>query len=92
MVLLSEVRRPDDAALTARKILQAMAQTHCIDAHEFQLTTSIGVSVYPGNGLDAESLIRNADAAMYLAKKNGRNRFECYRPALNVPPEPVAAK
>jgi diguanylate cyclase (GGDEF)-like protein/PAS domain S-box-containing protein len=79
-VLLSEVRRPEDAAVSAEKILQALAQTHCIDAHELQVTTSIGVSIFPGDGQDAESLIRNADAAMYQAKKNGRHRFEFYRP------------
>lgn len=90
-VLLSEVRRPDDASTLAEKILQALARTHCINAHELRVTTSIGVSVYPGDGLEAESLIRNADAAMYQAKKNGRHRFEFYRPALNAPPVQAAA-
>lgn len=90
-VLLSEVRRPEDAAALAEKILRALAQPHCIDAHELQVTTSVGVSVHPGDGLEAESLIRNADAAMYQAKKNGRHRFEFYRPALNAPPAQAAA-
>jgi len=56
-----------------------------------QVTTSIGVSVYAGDGLNAQSPVRNADAAMYQAKKNGRNRFECYRPAVNAPPAPATA-
>lgn len=90
-VLLSEVQRPDDAATLAEKILQALARTHCIDAHELQVTTSIGVSVYPGDGLEAEPLIRNADTAMYQAKKNGRHRFEFYRPVLTAPPAQAAA-
>jgi len=79
-VLLSDVQRPDDAAVSTEKILKALARVHCIDEHELRVTSSIGVSVFPGDGLDAELLIRNADAAMYQAKKLGRNCFEFYWP------------
>lgn len=90
-VLLSEVRRPKDAAVAAEKILKALARTHCIDTNELQVNTSIGVSVFPCDGIDAEALIRNADAAMYQAKKNGRHRFEFCQHTLYAPAGPVVA-
>jgi EAL domain-containing protein (putative c-di-GMP-specific phosphodiesterase class I) len=64
-------------------VLQAVAEIHSVDAHELQLTASIGVSVYPDDGLDAEALIKNADAAMYDAKKSGRQSYQFYRPEMN---------
>ena len=53
-----------------------------IDGHEVHVTKSIGVSVYPGDGADAESLIRNADAAMYLAKEGGRQGYRFFEAAM----------
>ena len=84
VVLLSEVEQPEDAAITARRMLQAVAEPHSIDQHELHVTTSIGVSVYPDDGLDAETLIKNADTAMYQAKENGRQSYQFFKPAMNV--------
>jgi diguanylate cyclase (GGDEF)-like protein/PAS domain S-box-containing protein len=84
VVLLSEVAEAEDAAITARRMLQAVAQPHSIDKHELYVTTSIGVSVYPDDGLDAETLIKNADTAMYQAKENGRQSFQFFKPAMNA--------
>jgi diguanylate cyclase (GGDEF)-like protein/PAS domain S-box-containing protein len=84
VVLLSEVAQEEDAALTAKRMLQAVAQSHSIDRHDLYVTTSIGVSVYPGDGLDAEALIKNADTAMYQAKENGRQSFQFFKPAMNA--------
>jgi diguanylate cyclase (GGDEF)-like protein len=84
VVLLSEVERSEDAAITARRMLNAVAQPHTIDKHDFHITTSIGVSVYPDDGLDAETLIQNADTAMYQAKENGRQSFQFFKPAMNA--------
>ena len=61
-------------------MLAAAAQTHCVDQHELHVTASIGVSVYPADGLDAVTLIRNADVAMYRAKKNGRQSYQFFNP------------
>ena len=61
-----------------------MAEAHSIDQHELHVTTSIGVSVYPDDGLDAETLIKNADTAMYQAKENGRQSYQFFKPAMNV--------
>jgi diguanylate cyclase (GGDEF)-like protein/PAS domain S-box-containing protein len=84
VVLISEVTRSEDAALAARRMLQAVAEAHSIDQHDLHITTSIGVSVYPDDGLDAETLIKNADIAMYQAKENGRQSYQFFTPAMNV--------
>ena len=84
VVLLSEMQQWEDAALTAKRMLLAVAKGHSIDQHDLHLTTSIGISVYPDDGLDAETLIKNADTAMYQAKENGRSRYQFFEPAMNV--------
>jgi diguanylate cyclase (GGDEF)-like protein/PAS domain S-box-containing protein len=84
VVLLLDVEEPEDAALAARKILQAVAEAHPIDRHDLCVTASIGVSVYPDDGLDAETLIKNADMAMYQAKENGRQSYQFFKPAMNL--------
>ena len=84
VVLLSEREQPEDAALTARRMLKAVAEAHPIDQHDLHVTTSIGLSVYPDDGLDAETLIKNADTAMYQAKENGRQSYQFFKPAMNV--------
>jgi diguanylate cyclase (GGDEF)-like protein/PAS domain S-box-containing protein len=84
VVLLSEVDRAEDAAIAARRMLQAVAGAYSIGQHDLHITTSIGVSVYPDDGLDAETLIKNADTAMYQAKENGRQSYKFFKPAMNV--------
>jgi diguanylate cyclase (GGDEF)-like protein/PAS domain S-box-containing protein len=84
VVLLSEVAHSEDPAITARRMLQAVKGTHSIGQHDLHVTTSIGVSVYPDDGLDAETLIKNADTAMYQAKENGRQGYQFFKPAMNV--------
>jgi diguanylate cyclase (GGDEF)-like protein/PAS domain S-box-containing protein len=84
VVLLSEVEQSEDPAITARRMLEAVAQPHSIDRHDLHVTASIGVSVYPDDGLDAETLIKNADTAMYQAKENGRQSYQFFKPAMNA--------
>jgi diguanylate cyclase (GGDEF)-like protein/PAS domain S-box-containing protein len=84
VVLLSEVGQPADAAITARRMLAAVAEAHSLDQHDLYITASIGVSVYPDDGSDAETLIKNADTAMYQAKENGRQNYQFFKPAMNV--------
>ena len=84
VVLLNEVGQDEDAAITARRMLQTVAEAHSIDQHDLHVTTSIGVSVFPDDGLDAETLIKNADTAMYQAKENGRQSYQFFKPAMNV--------
>lgn len=82
VVTLSDIREVDDVAAVAEKILQAVAAPALIDGQEVQVTTSIGIAVYPDAGCDSESLLRAADAAMYEAKAEGRR---IYRFAAQVP-------
>lgn len=84
VVLLSEAEQSEDAAIIARRMLQAVAEPHSIDQRDLHVTTSIGVSVYPDDGLDAEALIKNADTAMYQAKENGRQSYRFFKPAMNI--------
>jgi diguanylate cyclase (GGDEF)-like protein len=76
VALVSEVGQPKDAAIAARKMLQAVAEAHSVGQHDLRITASIGVSIYPDDGADAETLLKNADTALYEAKENGR---QCYR-------------
>jgi diguanylate cyclase (GGDEF)-like protein/PAS domain S-box-containing protein len=84
VVLLSEVAQADDAAISARRILMMLTAPHSIDGRDLHVTASIGVSVYPDDGLDAETLIKNADTAMYQAKENGRQGYQFFKPTMNV--------
>src|ERR1700723_1314377 len=79
VVLLSQVEREEDAAFSARKILRSLAQPHLIDSKSVDISVSIGVSTYPNDGRDAESLMNKADTAMYEAKQTGRNNFQFFR-------------
>lgn len=84
IVLLSEVQEAEDAAITARRLLRAIEEPHHVDAHELYVTASIGVSVYPDDGTDAETLVKNADTAMYQAKENERQGYQFFTSAMNV--------
>jgi diguanylate cyclase len=83
-VLLPEVENVQDAVLVADKFIKAMAQPHLISGHQLRITISIGISICPDNSKDAETLIMNADVAMYQAKKMGRNNYQVFNLAMNV--------
>jgi diguanylate cyclase (GGDEF)-like protein/PAS domain S-box-containing protein len=84
VVLLSEEEDSEDASITAKRMQRAVAEAHFIDQHDLHVTCSVGVSVYPDDGLNAETLIKNADTAMYQAKANGRQKYQYFKPAMNV--------
>src|SRR5258706_12653848 len=84
VVVLAELRQPEDAGQVAQKILAALPQPVNIDGHELRVTTSIGICVHPHDGEDAETLMRNADAAMYHAKQTGRNNFQFFTRQINI--------
>jgi len=84
VLLLQEVRGPEDVAVTARRVLKAVSEAHSIDQHDLFVTASIGVSMYPDDGLDANTLMKNADTAMYQAKENGRQCYKFFKPAMNI--------
>jgi diguanylate cyclase (GGDEF)-like protein len=84
VILLSEVAHATDASVTADKILQALRVPIRVDQHELHVTGSIGIVTYPDDGADAESLIKNADFAMYHAKDNGRDTYRFFRSDMNA--------
>lgn len=83
VVLLSDVAQAEDAAICASKILEAVAQVHSIDGHDLHVTASGGISIYPDDGDDAETLMKNADTAMYQAKEMGRQTHRFFKTAMN---------
>jgi diguanylate cyclase (GGDEF)-like protein len=84
VVLLAEVKEVQDAVFTAEKLIAAMAEPHLVNGHQFHVTLSIGISLYPDDGKDVEDVVRNADTAMYQAKKSGRNKYQVFTPDMNV--------
>ncbi len=81
--VLSELRRPDDAALVAQKVVSALARPFLLEGQEIYVTASLGIGIYPSDGCDPDTLLRNADTAMYRAKERGRNGYEFYLPQMN---------
>jgi diguanylate cyclase (GGDEF)-like protein/PAS domain S-box-containing protein len=78
VVMLQEVKEPQDAAAAARKILSAAIKPLQIFGHECRVTASIGISLYPADAQDEQSLMKNADLAMYVAKEEGKNNSQFY--------------
>ena len=83
LILVIEDEHVHNAAHIAEKILESLTAPHLILKHEFHTTASIGISVYPTDGRDAETLIKNADTAMYHAKASGRNNYQFFNPDMN---------
>jgi diguanylate cyclase (GGDEF)-like protein/PAS domain S-box-containing protein len=84
VILLSEIAYPEDAARSAKKLLLSLTAPHSIGGQDLRIDGSIGISVYPEDGEDAETLIKNADMAMYHAKESGRNNFQFFKPDMNL--------
>ena len=82
-MILSSVRHADDAALVARKILGQLSLPVLLDERELFITGSIGIALFPGDATTAGELIKQADSAMYLAKKLGGNTFQYYTSKVN---------
>ncbi|HSN68645.1 MAG TPA: EAL domain-containing protein, partial [Thermoanaerobaculia bacterium] len=83
-ILLARVPTPSDATTVAQKILESVARPFRIEGQELFATTSIGIALYPSDGADAETLLKNADSAMYRAKELGRNNFQLCTPGMNA--------
>ncbi|MES2299130.1 MAG: EAL domain-containing protein [Pseudomonadota bacterium] len=84
IIVTTDERHAQDAAQSARKVLTEIAAPHIIDGHHLQVTTSVGISVYPDDGNDADTLVKNADTAMYHAKSQGRDNYQFFNSAMNV--------
>jgi len=84
VVVLSTINNPLDVARKAAEIIEKLGTTYHIDVNELNSTPSIGISLYPENGHDGQSLMKHADIAMYHAKELGRNRFQFFTENLNI--------
>ena len=84
VIPLTQLERAEDAAIIARKILRAVAAPHIIDDKSLDISVSVGGSTFPDYGLDSESLLSQADAAMYEAKLRGRNGYEFFRKDMSI--------
>lgn len=84
VIALIDIAKPDDAALVAKKVLGIFASPFLISGHEVSISASIGISVYPADGLTIEDLVKNADVAMYRAKDQGRSTSLFYSSDMNV--------
>jgi diguanylate cyclase (GGDEF)-like protein len=84
VVLLTELVEEKYAATVAQKIITVIAKPFVLLGQDFRVTASIGISTYPTDGLDEQTLTKTADIAMYQAKEDGRNQFQFYSEALNA--------
>ena len=84
VVILPGISGAPDAAKVANKIIDQLSRPIVIDGHEVFATASVGISLFPNDGLDRNSLITNADVAMYRAKEEGRNHFQFYTVGMNA--------
>ncbi len=83
-VILGDLRVAEDACVVAQKILDALVKPFFIQEHELYVTASVGISMYPVDGNDAQDLLKNADTAMYRAKEAGRNTYRFYTGEMNT--------
>ena len=84
VILLAEIEQPQDAAYVAEKLLAALAVPQLVGGHELYVTLSIGISVYPDDSHDVDTVMQNADTAMYFAKTGGRNNYQFFKAFMNT--------
>jgi len=83
VILLSEIRRGEDGARVSRRVIEAISEPFMLSSREIVVTGSVGISVFPDDGEDLDTLLRNADVAMYNAKEKGRNTYQFYTESMN---------
>jgi diguanylate cyclase (GGDEF)-like protein/PAS domain S-box-containing protein len=83
-MLLPEIRNSDDAAIISQRIKESLIRPLNLAGHEVVITPTIGIAIFPEDGNNSEDLFRNADTAMYAAKRDGKNQFQFYNKAMNV--------
>ncbi|MCQ4346273.1 EAL domain-containing protein [Pseudomonas stutzeri] len=84
VILLEGLGEGTQAAQVAQNLLNACSGHYCVAEHELAVTPSIGIALCPADGRDAETLLKNADTAMYHAKSAGRNNYQFFAPAMNT--------
>jgi diguanylate cyclase (GGDEF)-like protein/PAS domain S-box-containing protein len=84
VVLLRDCQIPTDAADAAQRLLSTIAQPMQLEGQEYHLTASIGISAFPNDGENAQTILKNADVAMYRAKEHGKNNYQFYSAQMNL--------
>lgn len=84
MILLQEITKVDDVVTTCRKIVESFSHAFVFNGHKFEVTTSVGIALYPEDGEDIGTLLKDSDIAMYQAKEDGRNRFKLFSQSNRV--------
>ncbi len=84
VVLMRDCQIPTDAAEAAQRMLTAIAQPLLLEGQEYNLTASIGISAYPSDGENPQTILKNADIAMYRAKEHGKNNYQFYSSQMNL--------
>ena len=84
LIVLSDVKDIPDAAVAAERLMDAMTGGFVVQGHPLSVSCSLGISIFPEHGVDGETLIKNADAAMYSAKDNGRNNIQLFTDQMNA--------
>ncbi|MGP1680040.1 MAG: EAL domain-containing protein, partial [Burkholderiales bacterium] len=82
-IILPEIGSSENAAMVARKVIESCARPHLIEGHELFVSASVGITLFPDDAVDSETLIRNADTAMYRAKDLGRNTYQFFTAEMN---------
>ncbi len=83
VVVIKRMKNGDEAILIAQKLIESLTNIFEIDSHKIHIGASVGISVYPNDGDTAVELVRNADTAMFSAKKSGGNRFQFYDESMS---------
>jgi diguanylate cyclase (GGDEF)-like protein/PAS domain S-box-containing protein len=84
LIMVTEIKNAADAAVAGERLMDAMTAEFVVQGHPYRVNCSLGISVFPEHGADSETLIKNADAAMYSAKDNGRNNFRLFTEGMNA--------
>jgi diguanylate cyclase (GGDEF)-like protein/PAS domain S-box-containing protein len=84
LIVLTDLKDFRDAAIAAERLMDAMTAEFIVQGHSLCISCSLGISIFPEHGADAEALIKNADAAMYSAKDNGRNNIQLFTEHMNA--------
>ena len=82
-IILSDLAQAEDATIVAEKVIKALSLLFELEGQEVYISASLGISMYPGDGIDADSLLRNADTAMFQAKEIGPSIYQFYLPQMN---------
>ena len=84
IMVINNIEEPLTAARVAERVLESLSDTHIFDGHDVVVTPSIGISIYPEDGKNSEELVKNADRAMYISKRLGKQAYRFFNESMNT--------